>query len=356
MTDPKYLDWLRAFQGFFFKGTGDSSKLPSQGTIDSGVNGAPKVDTGKQGKHVPGHGNNVSTKLQWPESQNGVQLTQEAWMKGTGSATLSWTEKNRYTYDVWGNPRVVEEQTPNVLRYAGEYWDEETGLQYLRSRWYDPNRGRFINEDTYEGDKAEPSSLNLYTYVENNPLIYTDPNGEAKRGEKNALEGLGSGSGSASGSAGMGRSSGGGLGGGGGAKGGSPASKPKPSTSGKISGSLDGLTKAEKKVVNDLIKSGKNVEVIPKDPKAIEKRPDFKVDGIKTELKTLENPNINTGITRIQKGLKQGAETVIIDARVSGLTTEQAKQIIKRASGTYSNKTIPGKVEIWTNEGTITYP
>nr|WP_261769696.1 RHS repeat-associated core domain-containing protein [Paenibacillus xylanexedens] len=97
----------------------------------------------------------------------------------------------------------------------------------MSSRWYDPNLGRFINEDTYEGDKAEPSSLNLYTYVENNPLIYTDPSGEAKRGEKNALEGLGSGIGSA----GMGRSSGGGLGGGGGAKGGSAGSKPKPSTS-----------------------------------------------------------------------------------------------------------------------------
>ncbi|MEK3825864.1 RHS repeat-associated core domain-containing protein [Paenibacillus sp. FSL K6-1558] len=172
-----------------------------------------------QARHIPG--------------DSGLQTY---WKNGDGDVTELRNEAgdmlNRYTYDVWGNPRVVEEQTPNVLRYAGEYWDEETGLQYLRSRWYDPNLGRFINEDTYEGDKAEPSSLNLYTYVENNPLIYTDPSGEAKRGEKNALEGLGSGSGSASGSAGMGRSSGGGLGGGGGGlKGGSRGSKPKPSTS-----------------------------------------------------------------------------------------------------------------------------
>ncbi|WP_445667212.1 RHS repeat-associated core domain-containing protein [Paenibacillus sp. FSL K6-1558] len=171
-----------------------------------------------QARHIPG--------------DSGLQTY---WKNGHGDVTelrnAAGDMLNQYTYDVWGNPRVVEEQTPNVLRYAGEYWDEETGLQYLRSRWYDPNLGRFINEDTYEGDKAEPSSLNLYTYVENNPLIYTDPSGEAKRGEKNALEGLGSGSGSASGSAGMGRSSGGGLGGGGGAKGGSPGSKPKPSTS-----------------------------------------------------------------------------------------------------------------------------
>ena len=65
------------------KGTGNSDKLPSQGLVDAGVKGAPKVDAGKRGKHVPGHGNNVPTKSQWPEGQNGVRLTQEAWVKGT---------------------------------------------------------------------------------------------------------------------------------------------------------------------------------------------------------------------------------------------------------------------------------
>ena len=64
-------------------GTGYSGKLPSQGKVNANINGAPKVDAGKQGKHVPGHGNNVPTKSQWPEGQNGVQLTQEAWMNGT---------------------------------------------------------------------------------------------------------------------------------------------------------------------------------------------------------------------------------------------------------------------------------
>ncbi|SDF47890.1 RHS repeat-associated core domain-containing protein [Paenibacillus sp. cl6col] len=37
--------------------------------------------------------------------------------------------------------------------------------------------GRFINEDTYEGDIKNPLSLNLYTYVYNNPLIHLDPTG-----------------------------------------------------------------------------------------------------------------------------------------------------------------------------------
>ncbi|MCY9738048.1 polymorphic toxin-type HINT domain-containing protein, partial [Paenibacillus alvei] len=84
---------------------------------------------------------------------------------------------NRYTYDIWGNPLVQEERVPNIFRYSGEYWDAATNLQYLRARWYDPSVGRFINEDTYEGDIKNPLSLNLYTYVKNNPLKYVDPSG-----------------------------------------------------------------------------------------------------------------------------------------------------------------------------------
>jgi RHS repeat-associated protein len=64
-----------------------------------------------------------------------------------------------------------------VLRYAGEYWDDTTGLQYLRARWYDPGTARFMGEDTYQGEINEPLSLNGYTYVHNNPLTNSDPTG-----------------------------------------------------------------------------------------------------------------------------------------------------------------------------------
>nr|WP_256021769.1 RHS repeat-associated core domain-containing protein [Paenibacillus kribbensis] len=84
---------------------------------------------------------------------------------------------NQYQYDIWGNEEVKEEKVHNPFRYSGELWDDTTELQYLRARWYDPDSGRFINEDTYEGENENPSSLNLYTYVQNNPLIYIDPSG-----------------------------------------------------------------------------------------------------------------------------------------------------------------------------------
>nr|WP_269322567.1 RHS repeat-associated core domain-containing protein [Paenibacillus sp. FSL H7-0357] len=56
-------------------------------------------------------------------------------------------------------------------------YDAETGLYYLHARYYDPSIGWFINEDTVEGQIDNPLSQNLYTYVSNNPLIYTDPTG-----------------------------------------------------------------------------------------------------------------------------------------------------------------------------------
>ncbi len=84
---------------------------------------------------------------------------------------------NKYQYDVWGNLESKEEKVHNPFLYSGELWDDTTQLQYLRARWYDPSTGRFINEDTYEGKQADPLSLNLYTYVSNNPVRYVDPTG-----------------------------------------------------------------------------------------------------------------------------------------------------------------------------------
>lgn len=88
---------------------------------------------------------------------------------------------NSYTYDIWGGPLTKEEKVSNVLRYSGEYWDDTTGIQYLRARWYDPGTARFMSQDTYKGELADPLSLNLYTYVQNNPLTYIDPSGNAGR-------------------------------------------------------------------------------------------------------------------------------------------------------------------------------
>ncbi|MFC0212338.1 RHS repeat-associated core domain-containing protein [Paenibacillus chartarius] len=104
-----------------------------------------------------------------------------------GLADVNGNTLNTYSYDIWGNPTSTVEQVQQPFRYSGEYWDSSTGLQYLRARWYDPSIGRFINEDSYEGDITNPLSLNLYTYVENNPLRYVDPTGHVKVSDNDDL-------------------------------------------------------------------------------------------------------------------------------------------------------------------------
>ncbi len=86
---------------------------------------------------------------------------------------------NSYQYDEWGNLTQQKETVANEFKYAGETYDAETGLYYLKARYYEPNAGCFLNEDTYEGQIDNPLSQNLYTYVHNNPLIYTDPTGHS---------------------------------------------------------------------------------------------------------------------------------------------------------------------------------
>ncbi|TYQ14885.1 UNVERIFIED_CONTAM: RHS repeat-associated protein [Acetivibrio alkalicellulosi] len=125
---------------------------------------------------------------------------------------------------------------------------------------------------------------------------------------------------------------------------------------GKLVGSTSGLKSHEVKMVNDLVKKGNTVEVVPRSNIQGVKTYDLKVNGVATELKTLTNPNTGTGAKRIYEGFQQGADTVMIDGRQAGLTSQQAKEMLSRAAGKYTNKQIPGNVQIWTNDGIITYP
>ena len=81
---------------------------------------------------------------------------------------------NKYDYDAWGNLTTCEEIIPNRYLYTGQQFDQITQQYYLRARYYNPVIARFTQEDVYRGD-----GLNLYTYCDNNPVIYYDPSGYA---------------------------------------------------------------------------------------------------------------------------------------------------------------------------------
>ena len=89
-----------------------------------------------------------------------------------------------YKYDAWGNVSIDEAPLEtigikNPYRYRGYRYDNETGLYYLQSRYYDPKIGRFINADSVDYLDASGTVLgcNLFAYCENNPVNMVDENG-----------------------------------------------------------------------------------------------------------------------------------------------------------------------------------
>jgi RHS repeat-associated protein len=82
-----------------------------------------------------------------------------------------------YTYDAFGALRSQTGGAGQPFTFTGEQADGELGLVFLRARYYDPAVGRFITIDpTWDGRMAR---IQRYTYGLNNPIIYTDPSGEA---------------------------------------------------------------------------------------------------------------------------------------------------------------------------------
>ena len=135
-------------------------------------------------------------------------------------ATLTDSSGNvvrSYAYDAWGRARGAEATRPaNPFSFAGRELDPETGLHYMRARYYDPAVGRFISPDPLDlpgllitgqspsheqallpqaaawalraetaglisglRDAAQrgPQELNAYAYAANNPLLVKDPSG-----------------------------------------------------------------------------------------------------------------------------------------------------------------------------------
>ena len=88
-----------------------------------------------------------------------------------------------YTYDPWGNILSVTGSlastigADNPLRYRGYFYDSETGLYYLNSRYYDPVTGRFLNADRYAATGQGVLGYNMFAYCGNNPIHYSDPTG-----------------------------------------------------------------------------------------------------------------------------------------------------------------------------------
>lgn len=87
---------------------------------------------------------------------------------------------SEYFYDAWGNIASVsgnqEIANANPFRYRGYYYDNESGLYYLQSRYYDSFTGRFLNADEIISD-SNILGTNLFAYCNNNAVNMVDPEG-----------------------------------------------------------------------------------------------------------------------------------------------------------------------------------
>ena len=92
----------------------------------------------------------------------------------------------RYSYDAWGVCTVTQDTSEcgiasiNPFRYRGYFYDEEIGLYYLQSRYYDPETGRFVNGDNVDQliNTNTVDEINLFAYCKNNIINCADNTGK----------------------------------------------------------------------------------------------------------------------------------------------------------------------------------
>ena len=90
---------------------------------------------------------------------------------------------NVYDYGAFGNLTDKEETISHNLLFQGREQEPMTGFYYFRHRFYQPEWGRFLSQDPFEGYPNMPLSLNKYIYAYNNPMSYRDPSGTDPTGQ-----------------------------------------------------------------------------------------------------------------------------------------------------------------------------
>ena len=93
----------------------------------------------------------------------------------TGLANGGGTVTDTYRYDAFGAIRTSTGSSTQPFRFTGEQLDSQTGMYYLRARYYDPALGRFITQDPWPGSAFSPLTLSPYAYVLNSPMNWIDP-------------------------------------------------------------------------------------------------------------------------------------------------------------------------------------
>jgi RHS repeat-associated protein len=117
------------------------------------------------------HGPDVDEPLAVEDGTALLCVHQDALGSMVGMTNSAGAVELARQYDVWGN--LESGASDPGFAFTGREWDPETGLYYYRSRYYDPELGRFISEDLIRFDGGE----NFYAYVRDSPPNSADPSG-----------------------------------------------------------------------------------------------------------------------------------------------------------------------------------
>jgi RHS repeat-associated protein len=137
---------------------------------------------------VDASGNRIRTYTYWPGIDQPHSM--RTWENGAGGTVhyyaldlptntvrglfgTSGAITHSYQYSAFGEKLKQSEGTHNPLRFAARELDWQTGLYYVRARWYDPFLGRFLSEDPI----GLEGGINQYTYAANDPINRRDPTG-----------------------------------------------------------------------------------------------------------------------------------------------------------------------------------
>jgi RHS repeat-associated protein len=126
--------------------------------IGTGWTGERLLDWTGTTSNIRYHGTNAHHDTVWTASST-----------GTVSATLR--------YDPWGSLTTSTGTSLPEFRFQGSWFDATTNLSWVITRWYAPGLGRFVSEDSLQGDPADPPSRHLYAYGSGEPIGRWDLDG-----------------------------------------------------------------------------------------------------------------------------------------------------------------------------------
>jgi RHS repeat-associated protein len=98
-------------------------------------------------------------------------------------ANTTGNSTGEFSYDAFGRHLDPAGAPGPRFQYRAEQQDPASGWTYLRARSYDPEVGRFVSEDPFEGILEDPRSRHRYLYAHASPISFSDPTGQTTLGQ-----------------------------------------------------------------------------------------------------------------------------------------------------------------------------